>query len=189
MSSLGDLNQQADRLVHAVALYKAGKAPVILVTGGSAQGDRSEAQVMRDILEVMGVPRGVILMEERSRNTHDNAVYSTELLQQRELRRILLVTSAFHMRRALALFEGRGLEVIPAPAARCGGPGAHHLCPAGVCWLLGVPAAGMDLACILHQYTLRIRFRPVITVRHRNLAAVQIVTTAVCLYLACSRTL
>ncbi len=115
MSSLGDLNQQADRLVHAAALYKAGKAPVVMVSGGSARGDRPEAQLMRDILQVMGVPRGSILLEESSRDTHDNAVNSSALLSQRGAKRILLVTSAFHMRRSMALFQGRGLEVTPAP--------------------------------------------------------------------------
>ena len=64
MGSLGDLNQQADRLVHAVALYKAGKAPRLLVTGGGAPGDRSEAEIMRDLLQVMGVPERAILMED-----------------------------------------------------------------------------------------------------------------------------
>ncbi len=115
MSSLGDLNQQADRLVHAAALYRAGKAPVVMVSGGSARGDRPEAQLMRDILQVMGVPRGSILLEESSRNTHDNAVNASALLKQRGAKRVLLVTSAFHMRRSMALFQGRGLEVTAAP--------------------------------------------------------------------------
>jgi len=115
MSTLGDLNQQADRLVHAVALYKAGKAPLILVTGGGQTGERPEAELMRDLLVVMGVPERAILLERASRDTHDNAIYTTALLEKHRIRSILLVTSAFHMRRAQALFMGRGLEVIPAP--------------------------------------------------------------------------
>ncbi len=115
MGTLGDLNQQADRLVHAVALYKAGKAPVILVSGGGQPGERPEAELMRDLLEVMGVPERTILLERASRDTHQNAEYTAALLKNRGVSSILLVTSAFHMRRAMPLFSGRGLEVIPAP--------------------------------------------------------------------------
>ena len=49
-----------------------------------------------------------------SRNTYDNAVYSAQILKSRGMRRILLVTSAYHMRRSVALFEAQGLEVVPA---------------------------------------------------------------------------
>lgn len=114
--TLADLNQQADRLVHAVALYQAGKSPLLLVTGGAAAGDRSEAEQIKDILIVMGVPAQSILLETRSRNTHDNAVYTAQMLADRNLHSILLVTSAFHMRRSQALFEAQGgLQVVPAP--------------------------------------------------------------------------
>jgi uncharacterized SAM-binding protein YcdF (DUF218 family) len=115
MGILPDLNEQADRLVYAAALYKAEKAPLILLTGGAPQGVRTEAQQMKDLLEIMGVPARDLLLENVSRDTHDNAIYSALLLKARGMQRILLVTSAFHMRRAVALFEAQGLEVVPAP--------------------------------------------------------------------------
>ena len=115
MGTLGDLNQQADRLVHAVALYKAGKAPRLLVTGGGGVNSRSEAEIMRDLLEVMGVPRRAILLEDKSRNTYQNALNTAVLLNNLGVKKILLVTSAFHMGRSVPLFAAQGLEVIPAP--------------------------------------------------------------------------
>jgi uncharacterized SAM-binding protein YcdF (DUF218 family) len=115
LGTLADLNQHADRLVYAVALYKAGKAPVVVLTGGGVDGARTEAEQMKDLLEVMGVPGRDVLLESKSRNTHDNAVYCAELLKAQGMDRILLVTSAFHMRRSLALFEAQGLNVVPAP--------------------------------------------------------------------------
>jgi uncharacterized SAM-binding protein YcdF (DUF218 family) len=115
MGTLGDLNQQADRLVHATELYKAQRAPLLLLTGGAQAGERPEADLMRELLMVMGVPQRAMLLERSSRTTFENAAYSAPLLQARGIRRILLVTSAFHMRRARALFEERGFEVIPAP--------------------------------------------------------------------------
>ena len=116
MSALGDLNQQADRLVHAARLFNAGKAPLIVLSGGATQpGARPEAQLMRDHLVNMGVPEKAILTEEGSRNTYENAQFSKVVLDKRDAEQILLVTSAFHMRRAERLFNGRQLTVIPAP--------------------------------------------------------------------------
>jgi len=112
---LPDLNQYADRLVHAVYLHNAGKADYILLTGGSAPGARSEAQLMADILMVMGVSPEALMLEEQSKNTRDNAVNSARILRERGMHRILLVTSAFHMPRAFALFDREQLEVVPAP--------------------------------------------------------------------------
>jgi uncharacterized SAM-binding protein YcdF (DUF218 family) len=115
MGTLGDMNQQADRLIHALALYKAGKAPRLVVTGGGAPGTRSEAEIMLDLLVLMGVPPRAILLEDKSRNTHQNAVHTAQMLENLGINKILLVTSAFHMRRSEALFKAKGLEVIPAP--------------------------------------------------------------------------
>jgi uncharacterized SAM-binding protein YcdF (DUF218 family) len=115
MGTLPDLNQYADRLVHAVALYKAGKADYILLSGGSSPGSRSEAHLMQDILAIMGVPAEHLILEDQSRDTHDNAVNSAHLLKTRGMHRVLLVTSAFHMPRAYPLFQAQDLKVIPAP--------------------------------------------------------------------------
>jgi uncharacterized SAM-binding protein YcdF (DUF218 family) len=112
---LPDLNQYADRLVYAVALYKAGKADVILLSGGSSPGSRSEAHLMRDVLAIMGVPAEDLILEDQSKNTHDNAVNSARLLQDRGLHSVLLVSSAFHMPRAYTLFQAQDLEVVAAP--------------------------------------------------------------------------
>lgn len=136
MGTLGDLNQQADRLVYAVQLYKAGKAPRLLVTGGAPPGARSEAEIMSDLLQVMGVPASAILQERESRDSHDNAVYTAAMLNRLGMKKILLVTSAFHMRRSEALFAGRGLEVIPAPTDYQRGVGPEVLSP----WLPSVSA-------------------------------------------------
>jgi uncharacterized SAM-binding protein YcdF (DUF218 family) len=114
-SSLGDMNQQADRLLHAVRLFQAGKAPVIVLSGGARPGARPEAQLMQEILQVMGVPEEAIVTEEASRDTYENALYSRTVLSRRGIERVLLVTSAFHMRRAEAVFRAQGFDVIPSP--------------------------------------------------------------------------
>ena len=104
-----DMNGAADRLWHAARLYKAGKAPVVLPTG--AWEDASSVPLLLDL----GVPAAVIRAETASRNTAENARFTAELLARMGCgRRVLLVTSAWHMRRAQLLFERAGLEVIPA---------------------------------------------------------------------------
>jgi uncharacterized SAM-binding protein YcdF (DUF218 family) len=70
---------------------------------------------MRDIVELLGVPADAIVLQSESRNTYEDGLYSYELLSERGINRILLVTSAMHMPRSVAIFENQGFEVIPAP--------------------------------------------------------------------------
>lgn len=111
-----DLRSAADRLWHAARLYRAGKAPLLVLSGGTIHADEEpEAQAMRRFLVDMGVPAGAMLLEGRSSNTTENAAETARLLDARGIRRILLVTSALHMRRARGLFERAGFDVVPAP--------------------------------------------------------------------------
>jgi uncharacterized SAM-binding protein YcdF (DUF218 family) len=111
-----NLNAQADRVLYAAELYHAGRVGRLLLSGGANPmiSARSEAAVTRELLLALGVPAEAILVEEESRNTRENAAFSARLLRDQGIDRILLVTSALHMRRALARFEAQGLDVIPA---------------------------------------------------------------------------
>lgn len=115
----GDFTDAMDRLLHGFRLYRAGKAPLILISGGDVPmfgiGTQTEAEAARTVLEEWGVPESAILIETRSKNTAENGSFSRELLASRGIHRALLVTSAMHMPRALAAFRKAGLEVIPAP--------------------------------------------------------------------------
>lgn len=109
------------RLQRAIRLYLAEKAPVVVCCGGGgypgpANERRTEADDMQAMLRDFGVPETAIRAESRSRNTSENARYGAEILEKLAARRVLLVTSAFHMPRAVALFEREGVEVIPAPS-------------------------------------------------------------------------
>jgi len=86
----------------------------VLVTGGSPSGGESEAKLMRDTLErEFGVP--VRWAEDRSRNTHENAVRSAEILHAAGIHRVVLVGHGFDMPRASAEFADEGIETIKAP--------------------------------------------------------------------------
>ena len=111
----------ADRVWHAAALYHAGKARWVLVSGGNKPGDEDvvpEAEAMAVVLRALGVPASALRLEGRSRNTRENAQLSLALARQVDAKRVLLVTSALHMPRALAVFQGvfagSGVTMIPA---------------------------------------------------------------------------
>lgn len=116
---MAEVNSAGDRVLYAARLYHDGAAPVILVSGGnlafsSARGS-TPSDDMLDILALTGVPEDAIWRQDRSQNTHDDAVLSAEMLKEKEITEVILVTSAMHMPRAKALFEKQGITVIPAP--------------------------------------------------------------------------
>ena len=116
-----DLVDASDRAWYAARLYLAGKAPLIIVSAGNVwggqgrQGRHSTADATRVLLNAFGVADGAIVTESRSRNTRQNALFTAELATGRNITKVLLTTSAWHMPRAEATFGKVGLEVIPAP--------------------------------------------------------------------------
>lgn len=110
-----DLQSGADRIWHAARIYHAGKAPLVVLSGGKPSlTSQSEAQAMQSFLLDLGVPEQALALEEESANTRENAENTARILYDRDIADILLVTSAFHMARAKALFEAQGLQVTPA---------------------------------------------------------------------------
>ena len=125
----GEMWTSADRVWHGARLYKAGKAPKIFITGGGTTF--GTAMLLQDL----GVPREAIVSNLTARNTEEEARFIAEAMNEVEVEgrglqrkvKILLVTSAWHMRRAKLMFEkyAPGLEVIPAATdyealVRCG---------------------------------------------------------------------
>ncbi|MBC8507554.1 MAG: YdcF family protein [Anaerolineales bacterium] len=107
-----------DRVIYGAYLYHQGVAPYLLVSGGTVPylGESVPAsERMTELLIMLGVPDDAIWKENISRNTYENALYSHEFLQEKDIDRIVLVTSAFHMPRSVMLFEEQGFEVIPGP--------------------------------------------------------------------------
>ena len=109
-----DLNDAADRVMFAAELYYAGKAPIILISGGASATLPPEAELLAQQLQALQIPRKQLLLESQSLTTYDNAVMAGEMLKNAGLKHILLVTSGAHMRRSLALFEKQGLQVTAA---------------------------------------------------------------------------
>lgn len=144
----GRLHRGSDRVREGALLFHAGCAPRLLVSAGGGIGDdavASEAHAIRALLTEFGIPESALILEDSSRTTAENARYSAERLAQSGARpRILLVTSAWHLRRAVLLFEHAGFEVLPVGAdyrslAGCGGlscvlPDSGALDATGMAW-------------------------------------------------------
>ncbi len=114
-----EINSAGDRVLYAAKLYKQGAAPYILVSGGNlnfstARGS-TPANEMTELLLLTGIPDQAIWRQEKSQNTYEDALFCAEILEEKNISRIILVTSAMHMPRAKALFEKQGLDVLPAP--------------------------------------------------------------------------
>jgi uncharacterized SAM-binding protein YcdF (DUF218 family) len=109
-----EINDAVDRLFHGMRLYRAGKAPRVMLVGGAAEGSSPEADFMADLLSEFAVPREKMLLENQSRNTRENGVNAVKIMQENDIKKILLVTSAYHMRRAKGVFEKLGIDVVPA---------------------------------------------------------------------------
>ncbi len=105
-----ELVEAGDRVVYSARLFRAGKAPFVVASGGSY-----ETPALAELLGVLGVPEHAIVREERSANTWGNCVEAKTLLDARGAHDVLLVTSALHMRRAFATCRAAGLSVRPAP--------------------------------------------------------------------------
>jgi uncharacterized SAM-binding protein YcdF (DUF218 family) len=113
-----DLLQSGDRILHGAQLYNAGKAPKLILSGGRIEwkgGGPSESEDMAQVAIAMGVPRTDILQEPTSLNTYQNAVNVRTIVEREGFETILLVTSAMHMPRALAIFQKQGMNAIAAP--------------------------------------------------------------------------
>ncbi|MDZ7842525.1 MAG: YdcF family protein [Gammaproteobacteria bacterium] len=152
------LGSGADRLLYALQLHRAGKAPRILLTGGNVfpqPGLQSEAYYARELLGQWGVPESAIIMETESRNTIENAEHSARIIAERGWNEVLLVTSATHMHRAVLAFRHAGVAVTPAPTDFLA---VQSNRPAVLSW---IPNAGAlsGTTHALHEYIGRLWYR------------------------------
>ncbi len=113
-----ELGGASDRVWAGARLYQAGKAPMVMVSGGTMAWrgiTRSEAEGMSLFLSDLGVPVADQILESASQTTYENAIQSRPLIEALGATRVLLVTSAFHMQRSLAVHQAAmpNIEWIP----------------------------------------------------------------------------
>lgn len=109
-------NENVERLHGTFDVLTRGEARYAILSGGSWSPDsEAEGKTLADELVRMGIDRDRLLIEDRSRNTRENAQLSAVIVRERGFQSLLLVTSAFHMQRSLRCFETVGLAVDTMP--------------------------------------------------------------------------
>lgn len=114
---LGNLSGSgANRLLTTARLYRKTGLPIILSGGQVYKDTGNEAQIAKRQLIGLGVPDSKIILENSSRNTTENAQQTKLILEKKQFKRPILITSAFHMERAVKNFAKVGFTVQPYPA-------------------------------------------------------------------------
>ena len=110
-------NEYNDRLLNTLELFHKGIIKKIIITGasGSLSSDLKEADILKSFLIRIGIPREKIIVENQSKNTHENAIYTELTCKELEMDKysFLLITSDYHMRRSLSCFKKTGLNITP----------------------------------------------------------------------------
>ena len=113
-----ELNSSGDRMVETAILARRFPTAKVIVSGGTGSlfldGEGDAATAPR-LLTALGVAADRLILENKSRNTYENAVFTKELVTPKPGETWLLVTSAFHMPRAKALFDKAGFATVPWP--------------------------------------------------------------------------
>lgn len=111
----GLTSSASSRLLTAVRIQRLLNIPIILSGGQLYSDSGEEALIAGRILQSLDVPAEKIILETKSINTTQNAIYSAEIIREKNFHKPLVVTSAFHMKRAVLNFSRQGLEIIPYP--------------------------------------------------------------------------
>ncbi|TGP26629.1 MULTISPECIES: YdcF family protein [unclassified Mesorhizobium] len=113
-----ELNSGGDRMVETAILARRFPQAKVVVSGGNGElflDGEGDADTAPRLLTALGVSADRLILENKSRNTYENAVFSRRLVEPKPGETWLLVTSAFHMPRAKALFDKAGFPTIPWP--------------------------------------------------------------------------
>jgi uncharacterized SAM-binding protein YcdF (DUF218 family) len=105
------------RCLHAVQLYRRGKPCPVILSGGKLAPEQQGpplAKAMYDFLVQQGVAASDLIIEDQSRSTRENAVETAKILRQHGVQRIVLITEALHMPRAVRCFRAEGFVVVPS---------------------------------------------------------------------------
>lgn len=112
------------RTLHAVKLWQQGLAPVIICTGGKpGNRTRAEADACAELLQAVGVPAEAILIDDQSRSTEENALYTKAIMDEQGWQSAIIVSDVYHLFRANHLFGNQGIQAYTSPVTE-GQPGA-----------------------------------------------------------------
>ena len=116
IDGLGQLTgSAANRLLTTARLHIQTDLPIILSGSEGYKDSGNEVEIAKRQLLALGIPANKIIIENKSRNTQENALYTKKQLDMYKYKRPILVTSAFHMERSVRNFEKLGINIQPYP--------------------------------------------------------------------------
>lgn len=104
-------NEMLARIVTAVRLQKKLNIPIIITGGKVYENASAEAPIVRRFLIDLGIEDTKLISEEKSRDTYENAAYTKRICEEYNFKQPILITSAYHMKRAVASFKKVGIDV------------------------------------------------------------------------------
>jgi len=117
------------RMTDAVRLHRKLGIPIVVSGGRVFDQEQSEASIVKRFLVDVGIDPSMVLTEEESRDTLENARYSEKLCRLKGYTRPILVTSAYHLKRAVWSFKSVGLKVVPFPTGGSLEAGKKYIWP------------------------------------------------------------
>lgn len=152
-----EVSDAGDRVLYGAELFRRQRAPRVFVTGNVGTGGmaaRPEADDMSDLLERIGVPRTAIVAERKAQNTHEHPVNLCPMFAQLGVHRVLLVTSAMHMRRSVGVFRHScpTVEYVPAPTDFHSVDGPPEPWYRQAARIVPTPGALLDFSDATHEY-------------------------------------
>jgi uncharacterized SAM-binding protein YcdF (DUF218 family) len=154
-SGLPSYNGASERMHAAFEILREHKAKTLILSGGTMYPESpSEAELLRRQLERWGADLGPVVVEGESRNTKENALFSSRILQEKGAKTVLVVTSAFHLKRALGCFDAVGVVADGYPVDFRG----YDPAQSSGTWL---PRSGalFDSTWALHEHVGRLVYR------------------------------
>ena len=135
-----------ERALAAASIYRRYKLPIV-VSGGAVSSVRSEAGAIKKYLVSLGVPQEKVFAEERARDTWESAVFLKKFCDDSGYKKAAIVTSAYHMKRAVWSFEKAGFkDAVPYPAAyKTSNPTKYY-------FMDFLPGTGENLREAMHEY-------------------------------------
>lgn len=136
------------RIATAVRLHKKMNLPIIISGGSLYPGQTPEAPIVKRFLVDLGVPEKQVIVEDKARDTIENAEFTIELMRKSKFFHPVLVTDASHMRRSILAFSKQGVNVTPFPAVFKAKMGRHY----GIHDYLPGAGAFKESSSALHEY-------------------------------------
>ncbi|MEI6093471.1 MAG: YdcF family protein, partial [bacterium] len=105
------------RIISGLGLYESSKKPMIILGGKVMKDEPAESETAEKILIELGVPKEKIILDVKSRNTYENMTELSKIINKYKFKRVVLVSSAIHMKRSIELAQKMGIPVTPCPSA------------------------------------------------------------------------